>query len=161
MELRPSNEADADACVEIVRDLPDYFTPDTHDEVRAAVRHQVGWVATEGPDLTGFVLGESRYRGSAELTWMGVLPEHQGRGIGTALLQRLLAEFAAASIAVVEVKTLDASTDYEPYVATRAFYERRGFIQVDAIDPFPGWDPGNACGIYIVVLPANRVAETT
>ena len=54
----------------------------------------------------------------------------------------------ADGIVMVEVKTLDASGGYEPYVATRAFWERRGFIQIDCIDPLPGWEPGNPSAIY-------------
>ena len=45
---------------------------------------------------------------------------------------------------MIEVKTLDRSADYQPYVATRAFREGRGFIQIDTIDPFPDWPPGNS-----------------
>jgi len=59
---------------------------------------------------------------------------------------------ADAGVAVVEVKTLDASAGYEPYVATRAFWERRGFVQVDCIDPLPGWEPGNPSAIYVKAL---------
>ena len=44
---------------------------------------------------------------------------------------------------VVAVKTLDRSAGYPPYVATRAFWERKGFVYVDTIDPLPGWEPGN------------------
>jgi hypothetical protein len=53
---------------------------------------------------------------------------------------------------MVEVKTLDASSGYEPYVATRAFWERRGFVQIDCIDPLPGWDHGNPSAIYARAL---------
>lgn len=38
----------------------------------------------------------------------------------------------------MEVKTLDASSGYEPYGATRTFWEGRGFVQIDCIDPLPG-----------------------
>jgi hypothetical protein len=50
------------------------------------------------------------------------------------------------------VKTLDSSAGYEPYVATRAFWERHGFVQVDAVDPLRGWPPGNPAAIYLCAL---------
>jgi hypothetical protein len=50
-----------------------------------------------------------------------------------------LEELAGQGIVMVEVKTLDATAGYEPYIATRAFWERRGFVQIDCIDPLPGW----------------------
>jgi hypothetical protein len=54
---------------------------------------------------------------------------------------------------MVEVKTLDASSGYEPYVATRTFWEHRGFVQIDCIDPLPGWDSGNPSAIYARSIP--------
>jgi hypothetical protein len=67
-----------------------------------------------------------------------------------------VADLAASGVLVVEVKTLDESAGYEPYVATRAFWEARGFVQVDCVDPLPGWRPGNPSAIYIAALAATR-----
>lgn len=74
---------------------------------------------------------------------MAVAPGRRGRGIGTVLLDRVLDDLAATGIRLVEVKTLDRSAGYPPYEATHGFWERRGFVQVDTIDPLPGWEPGN------------------
>jgi hypothetical protein len=41
-------------------------------------------------------------------------------------------------------------------VATRAFWEHRGFRQVDCIDPLPGWQPGNPAAIYIAAIAPTR-----
>lgn len=67
-------------------------------------------------------------------------------------MTRALADLSNTGVAVVEVKTLDAAAGYEPYVATRAFWERRGFRQIDCIDPLPGWQPGNPSAIYVVAI---------
>jgi hypothetical protein len=45
---------------------------------------------------------------------------------------------------------------YQPYEATRAFWERRGFVQVDTINPLPGWEPGNPAAIYTAALRPTR-----
>jgi hypothetical protein len=45
--------------------------------------------------------------------------------------------WAPDGISVVEAKTLDRSSGYRPYEATRAFWERNGFVHVDTIDPLP------------------------
>ena len=63
---------------------------------------------------------------------------------------------AASGISVVEAKTLDSSSGYRPYEATRAFWERNGFIHVDTIDPLPGWEPGNPAAIYVAALRPTR-----
>jgi GNAT superfamily N-acetyltransferase len=80
----------------------------------------------------------------------------RGRGHGTRLLGHVLDHLAIAGISVVEAKTLDRSAGYRPYEATRAFWERSGFIQVDTIDPLPGWAPGNPAAIYVAALRPTR-----
>jgi len=87
---------------------------------------------------------------------MAVDPARRGHGLGTVLLGRMLDELAADGVSVVEAKTLDRSADYQPYEATRAFWERRGFVQIDTIDPLPGWQPGNPAAIYVAALRPTR-----
>jgi GNAT superfamily N-acetyltransferase len=87
---------------------------------------------------------------------MAVEAGWRGRGHGTTLLGHVLDRLASAGISVVEVKTLDRSSGYLPYEATRAFWERNGFIHVDTIDPLPGWEPGNPAAIYVAALHPTR-----
>jgi ribosomal protein S18 acetylase RimI-like enzyme len=156
--VRAARVEDADACVGVLAALPGYFTPDTHDATGRAIRSgAAAWVAVDdGGEVVGFVLVERPHRRAAEITYAAVLLEHHGRGIGRALVDQAVASLAAAGVVLVVVKTLDASADYEPYVATRAFWERRGFVQVDMIDPLPGWQPGNPAAIYVAALEATR-----
>ena len=83
---------------------------------------------------------------------MAVAPGRRGQGAGTRLLAHVVDELRADGCRVVEVKTLDRSAEYPPYESTRAFWERRGFVQIDVIDPLPGWPPGNPCALYVAVL---------
>jgi hypothetical protein len=76
--------------------------------------------------------------------------------LGATLVDHVLDELSADSVQIVEVKTLDPSADYEPYDATRAFWLARGFIQLDTIDPLPGWPPGNPAAILAVALAPTR-----
>ncbi|HEX8929856.1 MAG TPA: GNAT family N-acetyltransferase, partial [Actinomycetota bacterium] len=94
--------------------------------------------SSAGDEVVGFVLVERRHPTAAEITYAAVLRERQGGGVGTALVDTAIAALAADGVVLVEVKTLDASAGYEPYEATRAFWERRGFRQIDCIDPLPG-----------------------
>jgi GNAT superfamily N-acetyltransferase len=80
----------------------------------------------------------------------------RGCGHGTRLLAHVLDDLAASGISVVEAKTLDQSSGYRPYAATRAFWERNGFIHVDTIDPLPGWQPGNPAAIYVAAVRPTR-----
>jgi ribosomal protein S18 acetylase RimI-like enzyme len=153
ISVREGNAGDIEACVDVLASLPEYFTTDTYDDLRRRFPEHRSWVATDGDTgVVGFVLVEHRYERSAEITFAAVLPDHHGRGIGTALVDTALSAARSDGVALVEVKTLDSSSGYEPYEATRAFWERRGFHQVDCIDPLPGWQPGNPAAIYIAAL---------
>ena len=93
---------------------------------------------------------------AGEILWMAVEDAERGQGVGSMLIDNLASQLADGGVRVIEVKTLDRSADYEPYVATRAFWEGRGFIQIDTIDPFPDWPPGNPAAICVAALSASR-----
>jgi ribosomal protein S18 acetylase RimI-like enzyme len=152
IEVRAATAAEADGCVAIAVALPEYFTADTHDEIRQAVTSDRTWVAVEGCDLVGFVVLQQRFRRAAEITFAAVVPDRRGSGLGTTLVTHALDALAAAGVAIVEVKTLDETAGYEPYVATHAFWAKLGFRQVDRIDPLPGWQPGNPAAILVLAL---------
>lgn len=67
-----------------------------------------------------------------------------------------LDELAAAGVSIVEAKTLDRSVGYPLYETTRAFWEHKGFVQIDTIDPLPGWQPGNPAAIYVAAPRSTR-----
>jgi ribosomal protein S18 acetylase RimI-like enzyme len=155
MEIRPVRPDDTEPCVAVLAELPEYFTPSTFDEVRRDLATNAAWVAVDEARVVGFVLATRRFAAAAEITFAAVSPSHRGRHIGTTLVQRAFDELAADGVRMVEVKTLDVSSGYEPYAATRAFWEARGFVQVDCIDPLPGWEPGNPSAIYVTALDAR------
>ena len=154
--VRPAREDDVDACVAVLGALPDHFTPSTHDELRASGLGRLAWVAAAEEKVVGFLRAEQRYERTAEIIFAAVLPDHQRSGIGQALVTEAIMRLAELEVAVIEVKTLDASADYEPYVATRRFWTRCGFHQVDCIDPLPGWEPDNPAAIYVAALRSTR-----
>jgi GNAT superfamily N-acetyltransferase len=88
--------------------------------------------------------------------WIAVDAARRDCGHGTTLLGHVLDHLAGVGISVVEAKTLDRSSGYRPYEATRAFWERNGFIHLDTIDPLPGWPPGNPAAIYVAALRLTR-----
>src|SRR5216683_959076 len=138
MEIRSARPGDAARCVAVVAALPEYFTPSTHQDLTREVAAHSTWVAEQGDEVIGFVVAPRRFNHAAEITFAAVVPDLQHNGIGTALVERSLEHLATQGVGMVEVKTLDSSAGYEPYVAARAFWERRGFVQIDCIDPLPG-----------------------
>jgi GNAT superfamily N-acetyltransferase len=78
------------------------------------------WVAAD-PD--GRVVGFVAYA-DAEVTWLYVHPEAQGRGAGRALLRHALAHADASGVPAVEVTVLDGGP-------ARPLYESEGFALVE------------------------------
>ena len=138
---------DVPAVMAIVESLAEYFTGDAARQVGRDCASHDAWVLTDSDQIAGFTVIDRKSAGGAEILRMAVALERRGRGIGTVLLDRVLDDLAATGIRLVEVKTLDRSAGYPPYEATRGFWERRGFVQVDMIDPLPGWEPGNPAAI--------------
>jgi GNAT superfamily N-acetyltransferase len=155
VRIRPATASDGDACAGIVRGLPEYFTDDVPDTVRRDLDRHGGWVLADG-DVVAFVIAEARGTQAAEILWAAVRADRRDEGLGTQLLEHALDELTGRGVRVVEVKTLDRSSGYAPYESTRAFWERRGFVQVDTIDPLPGWQPGNPSALYVAALAPTR-----
>ena len=154
--VRAATAQDAVACVAIVAGLDDFFTDDVPDKVRSDLREHGGWVIDDAGGVVGFAIVQRRGRRAAEILWAAVAADRRGAGLGARLVNQALDELSADGVQIVEVKTLDASADYAPYDATRAFWLGRGFIQIDTIDPFPDWPPGNPAAILAVALAPTR-----
>jgi GNAT superfamily N-acetyltransferase len=155
VRIRNATSSDGDACAHIVQGLPEYFTDDVPDTVRRDLDRHGGWVLAD-TEVVAFVIAQARGTQAAEILWAAVRADRRHEGLGTQLVEHALDELAGRGIRVVEVKTLDHSSDYAPYASTRAFWERRGFVQVDTIDPLPGWRPGNPSAIYVAAVAPTR-----
>ena len=149
---RLASADDLDRILEIVVGLPDYFTPDVPKKAGSDFRHCQSFVIAEDGVLAGFVMVERRSPEVADILWAAVDAGRRGAGLGTKLVDDVLATLLDDGVRLVEVKTLDESANYQPYEATRVFWEGRGFLKIDVIDPFPGWQPGNPCAIYVRAL---------
>jgi ribosomal protein S18 acetylase RimI-like enzyme len=127
LRFRAKNEGDLEGLLEVARALPQWFTQAGLEEMAHDFNLQEGFVATAGERIVGFITYESLTPELAELSWMGVRPEYQGRGVGKRLLQLAEERLIAQGIRVLEVSTVADSVAYEPYARTRAFYRANGF----------------------------------
>ena len=145
------NTVYSDACLDIARALPDYFTGAALAEMQNDLLKDRLYLAVDSGVLAfataGFISGAV-----AEITWMAVRPGRRNRGIGTDLLRFLAADLKAQGFRLLQVKTLAEEAGYRPYEPTRRFYEKTGFLHLETIDPYPPWGPGNPCAIYVKVL---------
>lgn len=81
-------------------------------------------LGVEDGEIVAFCLGE-RYGDNGWIQYLGVLPEHRGRGLGRVLLMQGFAGFGEAGVRRVE---LTASSENVP--AARALYESAGMREL-------------------------------
>lgn len=124
---------DADACDGIIAGLPYHFADEQgRRDCAAAVRRDPGLVAINGGEVVGFLTYVPRFDEAAEITWMAVRADRRRRGIGHALIDRLVEQLAGEGRRVLLVLTVSPSDPGpEPddgYQSTRAFYRSTGFV---------------------------------
>ena len=98
-------------------------------------------VATHGDEIVGCLqLLDPDTEGEIELAILAVAEEHQGRGIGAALVERAIAEAREQGLRTMRVGTSSAD------ISNLRFYQRRGFrmlrIERDAFMPADGYPDG-------------------
>jgi ribosomal protein S18 acetylase RimI-like enzyme len=98
-------------------------------------------VATLGAEIVGCLqLLDPDTEDEIEVAILAVAEDHQGRGIGTALVERAMAEAREQGLRTMRVGT--SSTD----IGNLRFYQRRGFrmlrIERDAFTPADGYPDG-------------------
>jgi ribosomal protein S18 acetylase RimI-like enzyme len=130
MSFSLSSYSNIDRCgvARVVRRLKHWFEPDAWPDIDAQLDADSTLVAIDGRDqVIGFVVVRQVNSSVGRITWAGVDPDHQRRGIGRALLQQVIEEALAAGLTELRVETMSESVDYSPFQRTRAFYAAMGF----------------------------------
>jgi ribosomal protein S18 acetylase RimI-like enzyme len=125
--VRRLQAEDAAAVRELAQGLDPWFNEEGLARMARDLDSLSGFVAVRGGGIVGFVLWARVDAEVADLSWMGVAQDVQRRGIGTALLDALVADLEPSGFRFLEVSTVADNVDYEPYVRTRRFYRARGF----------------------------------
>lgn len=128
-----------------------YFNKQGLKDILKAVKEEILFAAFKEKQMVGFVTYKKVNVEVIELTWLAVDPENQDEGIGTNLVQQSLKEFSS-EYKLCMVKTLGDSDPDEGYTKTRNFYVKLGFIPLENIQPYPGWDPAMPCQIFVKPL---------
>ncbi len=148
-----------EACLFIARALPQHFTPQGLADMESDLRRAETYVATgagetatatrvSSDQVIGFLSLVRKGPAVGEILWMAVRPDLHRQGIGSSLLRQASTDLSVGGVRILLVKTLSAKVDYKPYERTRGFYEKNGFLLIETIDPYPGWEAGNPCAIY-------------
>ncbi|MEB2837136.1 MAG: GNAT family N-acetyltransferase [Desulfurococcales archaeon] len=131
--------SEAGRVAEILRALPEWFTPNAAVEAGRDAASMTGFAARLGGVVRGFVLVDVR-ECCVEIAWLAVERGFQGRGLGSLLLEAAEDYACSRGKHVLAVKTY-GGMDYEPYMRTLRFYGSRGFKLYGVIDeykPFGG-----------------------
>ena len=146
MKIRKATEKDFKVCMEIAKDLVEWFDENGIIELGDDLKDCSTYIYDNGEVLAYACIKEKSDK-AVEIKQLAVKRNNQRHGIGTELLEYV--EKVIAPNKILEVKTLDEACEYEPYERTRAFYTKNGFVKIEVVDPYPGWSPGNPCAIYI------------
>ena len=140
MRIEPlKSEEDITLCLQIARDLPEWFNEAGLRAMERDLGEERTFVAVEGEEILGFVTVKPLNERTLEILWMAVRRELRGNGIGTEMLEFVEGWAKERGFEVLVVKT-SGDLSYKPYDATRRFYERNGFVRIALIDPYPEWD---------------------
>ncbi|WP_043712943.1 GNAT family N-acetyltransferase [Symbiobacterium thermophilum] len=148
VQIREASPSDYEGMLSVARSLPEWFNEQGLREMAADLRTHHGFVAVRRTgaeeQVVGFVTWLPRVGdvNLVELTWLGVTPQFQRRGLGRRLVEAVADRCGQIGVSVMEVTTLADSVDYAPYARTRAFYRTLGFRdwRVDADFYGPGDD---------------------
>ena len=149
MEITVRKTNHVDGVSKISEQLSEYFDEKGKKKIQEDVRNHLLYGAYEGDEMVGFVMYKPVNEQTVEMSWLGVLLDKQGVGVGTTLVEESLQE-VGITYKVCEVKTLSEVDSYEPYKKTRGFYKKLGFIPIETIYPYPNWD--DPCQIFVKFL---------
>ncbi len=146
--IRKTN--DSDKAFEIAKKLPDFFNTGGLKSIEQDTKNHLLFGAYSDNEMFGFATYKEINSDTVEMSWLGILPEAQGKGIGKKLVEESLKELAV-KYKVCEVKTLSETDPYEPYKKTRTFFKNINFIPIETIFPYPNWGD-NPCQIFVRFL---------
>jgi len=128
MKIRKSTEKDYDGMMEVAKKLhPKWFDRFAiNKSIPLDLKIHKGYVAEEKGRILGFVTYTSN-EGETKISWIGVDPKFQRRGIGTKLLRKLREKLKKMKIKDLRVETVAESEKAKPYEITRLFYKKMGF----------------------------------
>ncbi|HOB19382.1 MAG TPA: GNAT family N-acetyltransferase [Candidatus Atribacteria bacterium] len=141
-------------CRHILNSLPEWFgIPEAIDDYTRWVRTMTFYACYAGSEPVGFAALKAHNSKTAELSVMGVLKEHQRKGIGRSLVNQCVRYCIEKEYRFLTVKTLAEDNPDEYYARTRQFYLSMGFTPLEVFTTI--WDENNPCLFMVKVIPGR------
>jgi ribosomal protein S18 acetylase RimI-like enzyme len=129
-------------CAELLATVPHWFgVAEANEEYRRVADRCPTVVAVDGEQAVGFLTLVRHSPHAAELHVMAVRPELHRHGIGRLLVSEAEDRLRSQGVEYLQVKTLSASADDQPYLGTLAFYAALGFRVLEEMPSL--WGPTN------------------
>jgi len=155
MKVRESDEKDFQGMMKVAKKLhPKWFDNFAiNKSIPLDLKIHKGFVAEEKGKILGFITYTSG-EGEAKISWIGVPPKFQKRGIGTKLLKTLEKELKKMAVKELRVETLADSVKYKPYGPTRDFYKEMEF-KLEKVKKMKSKDTGEKFDMAVLFKKLN------
>lgn len=131
-----SSEIAEALCRKITADLPGYFgLPACNEHYAIGVRSRINFAAKVGETFIGLLSLDFPYPTNSNIYWMGVMNNHQGKGVGSLLLHQAALYAKKQASKTMTVETLASFEADEGYLKTYKFYEASGFDPLFNLKP--------------------------
>jgi len=148
MRLVWFEEGGGATCAELLATVPHWFGKvEANEEYRRVADRCPTLVAMDGGQAVGFLTVVRHSPHAAELHVMAVRPELHRHGIGRTLVAAAEERLRSEGVEYLQVKTLSAAADDQPYLGTLAFYTALDFRVLEEMPDL--WDADNAAVLLI------------
>ncbi len=150
MNIVVKETTDSDSALKVAESSKSYFETGFEDLKKDLKKH-ILYGAFLGNKMIGFITFKEQNPDVIEISWLAVMPKHRKQGVGSELVKNSLDKLNN-KYKICEVKTLAETHKDTGYARTRNFYKKLGFISLEIIHPYPGWDKDSPCQIFIKPL---------
>ena len=150
MEIVVKKTTDTSSALKVAESSKRYFKTGFEDLKRDLKEHAL-YGAYLDDKMVGFITFKENSPDVIEISWLAVRSKYRKQGIGSELVKNSLGKMKG-KYKICEVKTLAETHKDKGYAKTRNFYKKLGFISLEIIHPYPGWDNDSPCQIFVKPL---------
>ena len=134
IKIKSADNIEVTNSLQIASGLSEWFTKDALEKMQTDFIKQNLLLAIYKKEVIGF-LCFSKKKKYFQILWVRVKKTYKRKGVGTALLKKLIELSKKLKVDSIRVETLTEDDDYKPYILTRAFYYKNNFKKISTKQP--------------------------